>query len=40
LYLATLYDHLERLGVAVDVSAAFEKARVLKPEAAPINAGL
>ena len=29
LYLASLYDHLERLGVAVDVAAAFDKASVL-----------
>lgn len=31
LYLATLYDHLERLGVSVDVAAAFEHAAVLAP---------
>jgi hypothetical protein len=36
LYLATLYDHLERLGAAVDVLAAFEKASVLEADAAPI----
>lgn len=29
LYLASLYDHLERLGVEVDVAAAFELARDL-----------
>ena len=27
LYLASLYDHEERLGAAVDVAAAFENAR-------------
>jgi hypothetical protein len=36
LYLATLYDHLEQLGVAVDVAAAFEHASVL--EAPPMAA--
>jgi hypothetical protein len=40
LYLASLYDHLERLGSAVDVAAAFEKASVLEAEASPLNAGL
>jgi hypothetical protein len=33
LYLATLYDHLERLGVSVDVAAAFAQASA--PEALP-----
>jgi hypothetical protein len=40
LYLASLYDHLEHLGAAVDVNAAFEKASVLAPQAAPVNMGL
>jgi hypothetical protein len=40
IYLAALYDHLERIGVAVDVLGAFEKASVLEAEAAPLNAGL
>jgi hypothetical protein len=40
LYLASLYDHLERLGAAVDVAAAFEKASVLEAEPSPVNAGL
>lgn len=40
LYLASLYDHLERLGASVDVAAAFEKASVLEAEAAPVNPGL
>jgi len=31
LYLATLYDHLERLDVSVDVAAAFEQAALLEP---------
>jgi hypothetical protein len=31
LYLATLYDHLERLGMAVDVVAAFGEAEPLQP---------
>jgi hypothetical protein len=31
LYLATLYDHLERLDVSVDVGAAFEHAAQLAP---------
>lgn len=30
LYLATLYDHLERLDVSVDVAAAFEQAALLE----------
>jgi hypothetical protein len=30
LYLATLYDHLERLGVSVDVAAAYEQASALE----------
>lgn len=32
LYLASMYDHLERLGVPVDVVAAFERASALEPE--------
>jgi hypothetical protein len=40
LYLACLYDHLEHLGAAVDVGAAFEKASVLEVEEAPANLGL
>jgi hypothetical protein len=35
LYLASLYDHLEQLGVSVDVAAAFEKASL---EAMPLAA--
>jgi hypothetical protein len=31
LYLASLYDHEERLGVAVDVAAAFQAAREVEP---------
>jgi hypothetical protein len=37
LCLASLYDHLERLGVAVDVVAAFEHASVLEPGAIAAN---
>jgi hypothetical protein len=37
LYLASLYDHLEGLGVAVDVTAAFEHASVLEPGAIAAN---
>jgi hypothetical protein len=40
IYLASLYDHLERLGAAVDVNAAFDKASVLEVQDAPVNAGL
>jgi hypothetical protein len=39
LYLASLYDHLEQLGVAVDVGAAFEHASVLEPQALVANGG-
>lgn len=38
LYLASLYDHEERLGAAVDVSAAFASARSLQPAARPAQA--
>lgn len=37
LYLATLYDHLERLGVSVDVATAFEEASRLEPPGRAIN---
>lgn len=37
LYLASLYDHLEQLGVAVDVAAAFEHATVLESNALAAN---
>jgi hypothetical protein len=37
LYLASLYDHLEQLGVAVDVTAAFEHASVLEPQPMAAN---
>jgi hypothetical protein len=37
LYLASLYDHLERLGVPVDVAAAFEHASQLEPRAIAAN---
>ncbi|HEU5208718.1 MAG TPA: hypothetical protein VFU06_04835 [Longimicrobiales bacterium] len=42
LYLSSLYDHLEHLGSAVDVAAAFERASVLEaePASASLNAGL
>jgi hypothetical protein len=40
LYLASLYDHLERLGAAVDVMAAFDKASVLEAQAPLVNVGL
>jgi hypothetical protein len=40
LFLASLYDHLERLASGVDVAAAFEKASVLEAELAPQNPGL
>lgn len=39
LYLASLYDHVERLGVAVDVGAAFEHASALEPQALAANGG-
>jgi hypothetical protein len=37
LYLASLYDHLERLGVAVDVAGAFEHASVLEAQTMTAN---
>lgn len=37
LYLASMYDHLEQLGVTVDVAAAFERARQLEPERLAAN---
>jgi hypothetical protein len=40
LYLASLYDHLERHGSPVDVAAAFEKASRLEAAPSPLNAGL
>jgi hypothetical protein len=39
LYLASLYDHLERLGVTVDVGSAFEHASELEPQAMAANGG-
>ncbi len=37
LYLASLYDHLEQLGVPVDVAAAFEHATLLETNALAAN---
>jgi hypothetical protein len=39
LYLASLYDHVERLGVAVDVVSAFEHASEIEPSPVAVNAG-
>jgi hypothetical protein len=39
LYLATLYDHLEQLGVAVDVVSAFEQASEREDSLMAANGG-
>jgi hypothetical protein len=39
LYLASLYDHLDRLGVPVDVVSAFEHASEIEPSPIAVNGG-